>query len=286
MLLGYSGQAQQPDLREKLTTIIAKFPGDVGVSVKNLNTGDTLALNGKRRYPMQSVFKFPIALAVFSQVDRGLVTLDKNVSVNKSDYIPNTWSPLAKKFPEGGIEVTVEELLRYMVSESDNNACDILIRLLGKPSSVQDFIELQGIANLKIQYNEAEMHKSWEPQFANWSDPRAMSLLLEKFYKQEILSPESTRLLWTMMVGTTTGSKRLKGLLPPDIVVAHRTGSSGTNEKGLRAAVNDVGIIMLPDGSPVVISVFITRTSESWETCEYLIANISQTVFNHFKSFN
>jgi beta-lactamase class A/beta-lactamase class A VEB len=59
------------------------------------------------------------------------------------------------------------------------------------------------------------------------------------------------------MKETETGKNRLKGQLPRGTIVAHKTGTSGTNKTtGITAAVNDIGIVFLPNGGHFFISVF------------------------------
>jgi beta-lactamase class A/beta-lactamase class A VEB len=85
------------------------------------------------------------------------------------------------------------------------------------------------------------------------------------------------------MKETSTGQGRLKGLLPAGTVVAHKTGSSGTNEEGLTAATNDIGIVFLPNGAHFVISVFVTDSKENDETNERIIAEIGKVAYDYFK---
>jgi beta-lactamase class A len=82
------------------------------------------------------------------------------------------------------------------------------------------------------------------------------------------------------MVNTTTGTKKIKGLLPAAAVIAHKTGSSGTDEEGLTAASNDVGIMTLPDGAHVAIAVFVTDAKADESMCEAIIARIARAVWD------
>ena len=84
------------------------------------------------------------------------------------------------------------------------------------------------------------------------------------------------------MKGTETGKARLKGLLPKNTIVAHKTGTSGANKEGLTAAVNDIGIVFLPNGQHYFISVFVTKSTENAETNEKIIADISKATWNYF----
>lgn len=274
--------AQEHSLRPAIEAITRSVDGRIGVAVMHLDSRDTLTVNGKDHYPMQSVYKFPLALAVLDQVDRGKLSLEQKIHLRKEEMIPNTWSPLAKKYPEGNVDVSLRELLRGVVSEGDNNACDMLFRLIGGPKKAEEYVYSIGVKDLTIANTEAEMHKSWDVQFANWSKPMAMVHLLELAFGNDILSPSSKDLLHTSMKETITGLKRIKGLLPAETVVFHRTGGSGTNDAGITAAINNVGVIILPNGQRVAIAVFVSNTSASVAAAENAIARISKAVYDHY----
>ncbi len=268
-------------MREKCEAIIKGFPGMVGVAVQDLNNGQRFVLNGDKRFPMQSVFKLPLALAVLDKTEKNGLSLEDKIHIDKADLLPDTWSPLRDSFPQGNVNLTLDELLRYSVSQSDNNACDILFRWLGGPVKAQEYIRLLGIIDMTIATTEAEMHKDWSVQFTNWCTPEAMLELLSKLYDQKALSPEATDFLLRLMVETNTGPKRLKGLLPDEIMVAHKTGSSGYNDEGVSAATHDVGILILPDGGYYAVVVLITGTTAKVEACEQMIAQIAKAVVEY-----
>ena len=84
------------------------------------------------------------------------------------------------------------------------------------------------------------------------------------------------------MIETSTGKNRIKGQLPEGTIVAHKTGSSGTNEEGITAAANDMGIVTLPDGKHFAISVFVTNSKENDKTNEKIISDISKAAWDYF----
>jgi beta-lactamase class A len=196
--------------------------------------------------------------------------------------LPPDWSPLRDRYPDGTDSVSLAGLLGYTVSQSDNNGCDILFRMAGGPGKVDSFIHQNGINDIAIAATEAEMHKAWDVQFSNWSTPIAMVKLLHKFADKDILSLQSTSFLMKLMEETTTGPQKIKGQLPKGVVVSHKTGSSGTNEKGITAATNDVGIVFLPDGRKYAIAIFVSNTSVSSEASDKVIAAISKEVWDYF----
>ncbi len=119
---------------KQIEQIAKPVKGIVGVSIKNIETGDTLSYNGKARLVLHSVMKFPIALTVLHWVDTGKLRLDQLIHVTKRELVKDTHSPLRDKYPKGG-DFPVSELVGYMVSQSDNNACDNLLKLIGGPKT-------------------------------------------------------------------------------------------------------------------------------------------------------
>jgi len=274
--------AQKNQLRNQIKQVIANKKADVGVSVYGIESKDTISINGDRHYPMQSVFKFHIAMAVLNQVDKGKFSLSQKIHIKKSDLLPHTWSPIREAYPNGEVDLPLSEIIKYTVAKSDNNGCDILMRLLGGPKPINDYIHSLGVKDVAIQANEEEMHKEWNVQFSNWSTPKAITQLLVKFYTENLLSKESFNFLWTTMVETSTGVNRIKGKLPKGTIVGHKTGTSDTNKAGITAAINDMGIVRLPNGKHYAIAIFVCNTKENEATNDKIISDISKLVWDHY----
>jgi len=274
--------AQTDSLRDRIEQIISTKKAEVGVSILGIENKDTLNINNSKHFPLQSVFKFHIALAVLKEVDKGKLSLNQKIYIQKSDLLPDTWSPLREKYLGGNVKVPLSEILKYTVSESDNNGCDILLRLMGGTKVVNDYIHKIGIKDVAIRANEEEMHQEWNVQFTNWTTPLAASQLLKIFYERKDLSKKSFDFLWKIMLETSTGKTRIKGQLPEGTLVAHKTGTSGINEQGITGAINDIGIVILPNGKHFAISVFVSNSSENTETNEKIIAEISKLTWDYY----
>lgn len=269
--------------KTEIEKIIKESKGTIGVAIKDLSNGKTLVFNKNHKFPMQSVYKFPLAMAVLHEVDKGKFALDQKILVTKKDLLPNTWSPMREKYPEGNVDLTLAEILSFTVSQSDNNGCDILFRLLGGTANVDKYIKSLGIKDMSIVATEEEMHAAWDVQYTNWSKPKAMLKLLEIFNKGNKLSKSSNEFLWKIMTETSTGPNRIKGFLPSDVSVAHKTGTSGTNAQGITSAINDVGIVNLSNGKKFAIVVFVSNTPDDTKTAESIIAKISKIMWDNLK---
>lgn len=279
-------QSNKTDLlRSKIEQIVSDKDAVVGVSIIGINGKDTLSLYGDRRFPMQSVFKFHIALAVLSEIDKGNLSLDQKIEISKDELLSEDfWSPLRDENPNGG-SFTIAKLIQYSVSHSDNTACDVLIRLIGTPKTVEDYIKKSGVDDIQITFNEEEMQARWENMFKNWTTPKAASETLKLFYenKSNLLSKSSYDFFWKTNKETTTGKNRIKGQLPEGTIVAHKTGWSGTNkETGITAAVNNIGIVFLPNREYFIISVFVSESRENFDTNEKIIADIAKATYDFY----
>jgi beta-lactamase class A len=275
------GISQQEDLRAKVSEIVQSIKGNTGVALLGLTGRDSLTWSGNNKFPMQSVYKFPLAMAVLDQVDKGEFQLTQKIHITKKD-LRDTYSPLRDKYPVGNVDITLSDLLAYTVSNSDNNGCDILFRLMGGPAKVEAYVRGLGVKDISIVATEEEMARDWKVQYTNWSTPSAMAQLLEIFFNGKALSKASNDLLWKMMVESTTGKEKIKGQLPDGTTVAHKSGASGANDKGLIGAANDVGIVALPSGSYLIIVVFISDTTDTEEKCATAIARISKASWDYF----
>ena len=296
--------ALKPDveLERQIAEIAKEAKGKVGVAAVLLETGDAAFLNADQQFPMQSVYKLPIAMAVMDQVRLGKLDLDEKVGVTKDDFVrAGMRSPLRDENPTGR-EFTVRELIRLSLVESDGTASDVLLRLV-PPTDVQSHLTQIGIHDMKVVNTEKEIGKDWETQYRNWSTPMASAELLRWLCRAAsewgsgygcnavvpVDEPTSNAekmggFLHTMAV-SNSGAKRLKAQLPNGTVVAHKTGTGGTLN-GITAATNDVGIIFLPGGKHLAIAVFVSDSPADEKTREAVIARISKAVWDRWHGSN
>jgi beta-lactamase class A len=275
--------SQKTSLRRQIENIIKNYHSEIGVSISGIENNDTMSINGNKNYPLMSVFKFPIALYVLQQVDKGKLDINQKIFITKSDVAPKTWSPIREKYPSGNIDLSLAEILTYTVSQSDNIGCDILLKLVGGAVAVQNYIDKIGITGFVIKVNEEKMRGDFGSQRINTATPNAATQLLKIFYTKNILTKKSEDFLKKIMTETSTGNDRIKGQLPKEISVAHKTGTSDTNEEGLTIATNDIGIVTLPDGKHFAISVFVSNSKESNDTNAKIISDISKLTWDYFK---
>ena len=269
-------------LRSQIEQLAQTAQGRVGLAAIVLETGQSIDLRGDEQFPMQSVYKLPIGMTALHRVDQGKLSLTQKVHVEPAEYVSKRQhSPLRDKNPKGA-DVTVEELLRYAVSESDGSASDVLMRLVGGPKVIMDYLRSFGVMGIIVANTEKEIGGDNTVQYRNGAKPNEIVELLKALQDGLGLSMASRALLLRLMTDTETGLHRLKGLLPAGTVVAHKTGTSWTID-GVTAATNDIGLVTLPNGKHIAIAVFVSDAKADSDTREAVIAKITKAVWDTWK---
>ena len=174
--------------------------------------------------------------------------------------------------------MTLREVVRLAVAQSDNGAEEVLIRLVGGPPVVQSYMHSLGISAFHLVYSERDLDREENLQYQDWIEPAAAVQLLERLVNNPPISPAANAFLLQTMTDAVTGPGRLRAGLPPGTVLAHKTGSSGTHG-GITAATNDIGLVALPDGRKLAIAVFVTDSRADEDTREGVIARIAQVTY-------
>lgn len=270
-------------LERDLQTLADSVPARIGIAAV-FGEGDTLTVGNRPDYPMASVYKFHQALALLDSLGRADLSPELPVAVHSSDLLPDTWSPLRDARPGGGYSRPLSELLYYSIAQSDNNVCDLLFRLLGGTEKVDRYVRGLGFGDTSITADEAAMHRDPALQYANTTSPLDAVRLLERFRRGELLAPPYGDLLLTALLSTATGPDKLRGQLPPEARVAHKTGSGLRDAQGVAAADNDIGIVFLPDGRAYSVAVFIADSPRSDRSNAAVIAAASRRIYDYFAS--
>lgn len=276
--------AVTPTLTQQVRTIAAGAPATVGVAAVDLKSGKSVVLRGDDRFPMGSIFKVPVALEFLRRVDAGEIRLADRITIPVAEFAPG-FSPIRDNAHGQPVTMTNAELLAAMLRDSDNTAADYLLPRLGAARVTGRLREL-GIKGIRVDRTERQMaHDIFEPggiaRFAD--DPRdtatpngAIQLLRLIERGGEGLSPASHALVIKLMSDTTTGPNRLKAGLPPDTVLAHKTGT-------MRGTTNDIGIVVK---DRILIAVFTKKAKDSEDSApaEKVIAEIAKTVYAAMKN--
>ncbi len=290
-------------LKDAISEIAEGFDGVLGVSIRHLGTEETARIKGRTLFPTASVFKVPVVVDYFRQVDAGKLDPDEVHFLTDADKVPG--SGVLKELTEG-MPVTYRDLLHLMMIVSDNTATDLVaskvgfenvngaMRALGlRKTTVTKYcreilFDLVGINDLSIKemtldvFQEAaepgEYTGSWSlgVEDNDVSTPDEMTKLLGLIVDGKAASRKSCDEILTIMSKCQTGSYRIPKYLPRKAVILQRkTGSL----PGIR---NDVGVVTIKaTGEKYAITCFTKEASDIY-AAEEAIAQVSLKAYEYF----
>ena len=236
-------------LEQQLSYLASGNSADVGIAALDLTTGETVSIKGNTPFPMASTVKVAVAALYLSQVDHGRRSLDDTIS-----------------------GVSARSLMARMLIHSDNRATDMLMRDLGGPGAIHNWLRQSGVTGLRVDRNIAQLLSDkrdlWDHRDS--STPTAMVDLLKRIYRAELIKPQSRNYLLDLMAQCQTGKNRMKALLP-GVPVEHKTGT-------LNGYASDVGFITMPDGRRIAVAVFTRGGSDRPRT----IAQAARAIYDGF----
>ena len=270
----------QTALQRQIREIAADAHGKVSVACALPESQLNCDLDAHAHPPVQSVFKLPLAVTALHLVEEGKFSLEQPVRFLPSDRIlPHTHSPLQDKYPDANVDIPLRELVRLGTSESDNVAADIVLRKIGGPAIVDDYIGSLGVHGFHLEDDEKGLTRDVGVQYRNWFEPAGALELLRWISDDSPLTAEHTRMLLRWMQEASSGEYRIKGELPAGTIVMHKTGTSGTRD-GVTFATNDVGLVTLPDGRRLAIAIFVTDSKADDATRDAVIARIAKAAYD------
>jgi len=280
-------------LEERIAALGRAFQGEVGIAVRDVETGYVAGWNGNRLFPQQSVSKFWVQLTAMDAVDRGRLELDRSVTLTAKDLTLFS-QPIAAQVVGGGFNTTIRDLMHRAITRSDNTANDFVLWQAGGPAAVREFLRKNNIEGVRFGPGERLLQSgiagvTWSQAMSrngafeaaraqvppstrrrlfnsyiqdpiDGASPNGLTHGLAKLRRGELLSRQSTQHFLNVMAQTRTGPNRLAGGLAPGWTIAHKTGT-GQVYGGEQAGYNDIGIITSPDGRHYALAVMIGRTA-------------------------
>ena len=276
----------QPAYASPLEEYVAKLAesaqGRIGVAAVDLSTGEQISILGNQRFPMASTSKIAVAATFLDGVDKGRWSLD--------DAYPKMVALPSKKLSGGtaptraGEYLPARKLIELALIHSNNEATDGLLAAVGGPKAVNEWVRRAGIQGFSLDRNIATLVRDeteYDPSL--YIDPRdsatpvAMVQLLKGLNEGRWLSRTSRNFLISTMERCATGKNRIRGQMPTDVLVAHKTGS-------LYNTSSDVGILTMPDGKSIALAIYVTGGGNDRGYRIDRIAMIARAIYDGFST--
>lgn len=269
-------------LKDSLDKIAGEYPGAIGIAIIT-GAGDTVTVNDEDKYPLMSVFKLHQAISLCDLFKKRGLSLDTMVNINPAQLNPDTWSPMLKDFAGRKLNISVRDLLRYTLIQSDNNASNYLFhRFQDIASADRHIATIIPRDAFRLAVTEADMWADHTKCYDNHSSPSGVAMLIDRLYTDSILHPEYQDFICATLRECRTGADRIVAPLTgkDGVTAGHKTGSGFRNADGTLSAHNDAAFITLPDGRHYTLVVLVKDFNGSEKEASGAIARISSVVYS------
>ncbi len=238
---------------DQLAALEDRYDAKIGFYGVNLGTGRTMGHRENDMFATCSAFKAYVAAQILQKDQHGELSLTDMIYID-----PAVLVPVASKVtePHVGGHLPLSELAAAAVRDSDNTATNLMLGMLGGPSSVTEFARSVGDDRTQMVRWEIELNSAIPGDPRDTTSPRAMSTGFLNMLTGNVLDEPHRALLWEWMSTINTGDKRIRAGLPSGWGIADKTGS------GDYGSTNDLGVAYGPNGERLQLGVMARTRSD------------------------
>src|SRR3972149_6510688 len=274
-------QAQNLEsLKTKIDSIFKSLDGDFAIAFKVVDDRkSSILINEKMIFHAASTMKTPVMIEVFKQAAENKFNLDNSIEiknefrriVDDSIYLLNITDDSGEELYNFiGKKKTIRELVFDMITVSSNLATNILIELVGAKNTTETLRSI-GANDIKV-LRGVEDNKAFQLGLNNVVTAFDLMLMYQYLAKHELVSHEASKEMINILLHQKHNS-RISAKLPPDVKVAHKTGS-------ITGVGHDSGIIFLPDGRKYVLVLLSKNVTDEKAVIE-VQAEISKMIYEY-----
>ena len=270
--------ADTAGLRRSIEQITRGYQGVVGVSVRNLATGESLSIRGGETFPTASLIKVAVLVALLDEVEKERIALDDPLTMIARDQVGGSG---VLQHLHSGLQLTVEDAARLMIVISDNTATNLLLDKVPM-RTVWAKMDSLGLPHTRIhsktflRSTSVAMDSSVKYGLGV-TTPDETVRLFALLHQGRAVSPRMDSLALAILRGNEDWNKLVRWL-PDGATAAHKSGDVDQSR-------NDCGILYGPD-APVAVCVMTRENRDtSYATdnpANLLIARIGAEVYRFF----
>jgi len=266
-------------LRSDIEKELSGKKGTFAVAFKDLKTGREIRINDKETFHAASTMKTPVMIEVYKQAAERKFSLNDSVELKNEFKSIVDGSPFSldsaddsefELYKHIGEKRTINALLYQMIIVSSNFATNLIIEKVGAENVTNSMRQL-GAKNIKV-LRGVEDNKAFEKGLINTTTAHDLALIFEKIAWGEAVNAEASQEMINILLDQKF-NEIIPALLPPDVKVAHKTGS-------ITHVHHDSGIVILPDGRKYVL-VLLSKDWEDEELTMQTMANVSLMIYKY-----
>lgn len=303
-------------LKRQISEIWRQFPGRAGIGVRQVGCDWVIGQRLEEFFPQQSVSKLWVAAAVFDAADHKKIRLGEKIVLTRGDLSVFNQTTRAAILRRGTLPLTVTRMLEISLSQSDNISNARLLKMIGGPDVVRNYLISKTLTGIRFGPGEIPMQSAiagviWRPEYSyghnfvqaraevsmitrlialdrylkdpvDGATPAGITAAMSRLASGRLLSAQSTSQLMHMMLNSRTGPRRLKGGVPKDWKVYHKTGT-GQALGARQTGYNDIAILEAPDGTRYAVAVMIAETESPIIERMFFIQSVSRCIVDFHK---
>lgn len=269
--------AQKADnkLQQQLASVIRPFHGNVGLFVKNLRTGKTVAINADTIFPTASMVKIPILIGVMDKINKDELKIHQEIVYHDSLLYPGV--DILGSF-KNGEKIELGKMMMLMMTMSDNTASRYLQMFAGTGTSINAILDSMGFEATRVNSKTTGREAAWKKYGWGQTTPREMASLLEKIYNGQVISPAaSARMI--RFINRNYWDGEAVSAVPPYATVFSKSGA-------LDAYRSEVVLVRGVESAYVFCIITNNNSDTSWTSDNEawkLIRNVSGLLWNYFE---
>jgi beta-lactamase class A len=261
-------------LRGAIERDIAGFEGVVGVYVRDLTTGDEVAIRADETFPTASLVKVPILLKLLQRVDAKEVSWTEPLVYTKARLYPG--EDLLARF-EDKQKVALHELIALMESLSDNTASLWCQEIAGGGVAINAWLASKGFSATRVNSRTTGREKDREAWGWGQTTPREMAELLALVRARKAVSAGADAYAERVLSRSWWTDEALSSL-PPHIHAMSKQGA-------VNASRSEVVLVDAPTGAFVLCVITKKQKDQSWEPGNAgfrLLRSVTASCWAHF----
>lgn len=242
-------------LQSQMEEAIKGFNGDIGIYVKNLRTGEIIAINADTVFPAASIVKVPILLGVMDKIEKGELHYD-SAHVYR-DSLLYEGEDILGSFKDGE-KILLKKVIMLMLTTSDNTASLWLQKLAGTGTRINEILDVLGFANTRINSRTPGREKNRSIYGWGQTTPKEIGTLFEMIYQNKIFSPAACERMMRSLGRNYWDEHEAISQIPPYIEVFSKNGC-------VDAVRSEVLLVNAPN-NPYIFCIFTKNNKDtSWK---------------------
>jgi beta-lactamase class A len=273
--LPVDAQKEDKVLTEKMRALLEGFDGQVGIYVRHLKSGKTVAIDADTLFPTASMIKIPITIGIFDKIEKGELAYDSILTYH--DSLLYAGEDILGSF-KSGEKISLPKVLMLMITTSDNTASLWCQHLAGTGTSINSWLEANGLEHTRVNSRTPGREANRAKYGWGQTTPREMAELVVRIREGKVISPRASERIYRNLIRIYWDRESLSQI-PPYVQAASKTGA-------LDQSKSEVVLVNAPHGDYVFCVITKNQADQRWvqDNAGYtLLRNVSRTLWQYFE---